>query len=107
MEELTNADYLNSELQDIFLHKLEVLVGTAQAYVTMLVGTAQAYVTNESPIAGRKLADLLKTLEEATEEAGADRLMTILPLLVELVADSLVELIADNNRRLLELMAKD
>ena len=96
MEELTNADYLNSELQDIFLHKLEVLVGTAQAYVT-----------NESPIAGRKLADLLKTLEEATEEAGADRLMTILPLLVELVADSLVELIADNNRLLLELMAKD
>jgi hypothetical protein len=96
IEELTNIDYLNSELRDIFLHKLEVLVGTAQAYVT-----------NESPIAGGKLADLLKTLEEATEEAGADRLIIVLPLLVELMADSLVELIVDNNRRLLDLLAKD
>jgi hypothetical protein len=54
-----------------------------------------------------KLADLFKSLEEAAEEAGADRLVTILPLLVELVADSLVELIADNNRKLLAAISKD
>ncbi len=92
-EELTSIEYLNAELKGIFIHKLEVLVGTAQAYRT-----------DESPVAGKKLADLIKTLEQATAEAGADRLITILPLLVELVADSLVELIADNNRRLLDLL---
>ncbi len=93
IEELTSIEYLNAELKGIFIHKLEVLVGTAQAYRT-----------DESPVAGKKLADLIKTLEQATAEAGADRLITILPLLVELVADSLVELIADNNRRLLDLL---
>ena len=95
IEELTSVEYLNAELKGIFIHKLEVLVGTAQAYRV-----------DESPVAGKKLADLIKTLEQATAEAGADRLITILPLLVELVADSLVELIADNNRRLLELLEK-
>ena len=93
IEELTSVECLNAELKGIFIHKLEVLVGTAQAYIT-----------DESPVAGMKLADLIKTLEQATAEAGADRLITILPLLVELVADSLVELIADNNRRLLDLL---
>ena len=94
IDELTSVENLNAELQDIFTHKLEVLVGTAQAYKV-----------DESPIAGRKLADLLKTLEQTTEEAGADRLVTILPLLMELMTDSIVELIAENNRRLLESIA--
>ena len=93
MDELTNSENLNSELRAIFIHKLEVMVGTAQAYRV-----------DESPMAGKKLADLLKTLEQATEEAGTDRLVTILPLLIELVADSIVELIAENNRRLLSAM---
>jgi len=94
-DELTSSEYLNTQLKDIFIHRLEVLVGTAEAYKT-----------NESPIAGKKLADLISTLQKATEEAGADRLITILPLLVELVADSIVELIADNNRHLLELLGE-
>lgn len=96
IEELTESQYLSAQLKEIFSHKLE-----------LIVGTAQAYRVDESPIAGRKLANLFKSLEEATEEAGADRLVTILPLLVELVADSLVELIADNNRKLLAAIAKD
>ena len=94
MDELTNTENLNSELREIFIHKLEVMVGTAQAYRV-----------DESPIAGKKLADLLKTLEQATEEAGTDRLVTVLPLLIELVADSIVELIAENNRRLLNVLS--
>jgi hypothetical protein len=94
-EELTSPEHLNAELQQIFIHKLEVLVGTAQAYKT-----------DESPVAGKQLAELLRSLEQATEEAGADRLITILPLLIELVANSLVELIAENNRRLLELIPR-
>jgi len=95
-DKLTSVEDLSTEMREIFMHKLEVLVGTAQAYKV-----------DESPIAGRKLADLLKTLEEATEEAGADRLVVIFPLLVELVADSIVELLAENNRRLLELLPAD
>jgi hypothetical protein len=94
MDELTETENLNAELRAIFMHKLEVMVGTAQAYKI-----------DESPIAGRKLADLLKTLEQATEEAGTDRLVTILPLLIELVADSIVELIAENNRRLISALS--
>lgn len=91
--ELTSAEYLSSQLKGIFIHKLEILVATAKAYQT-----------DESPTEGRKLADLIVTLENATKEAGADRLLTILPLLLELVTDSLVELIADNNRRLLGIL---
>ena len=95
IEELTSVEYLSAELRGIFLHRLEVLMATAQAYRT-----------DESPVAGKKLADLLAALEQATEEAGADRLMIVLPLLVELIADSLVELIAENNRRLVELLPR-
>ncbi len=94
MEQLTSAEHLSAELRGIFIDRLK-----------LLVGTAQAYKTNESPIAGKKLADVIQLLERTTEEAGADRLITILPLLVELVADSLVELIAENNRRLLSAMS--
>ena len=94
-EELTSVEHLGAELKSIFIHRLEVLVATAQAYKT-----------DESPIAGKQLADLIATLEQATEEAGADRLVAILPLLVELVADSLVELIACNNRRLLGALSQ-
>jgi len=93
--ELTEPEHLDARLREIFTHRLE-----------MLVGTAQAYKVDESPVAGGKLADLFKTLQEATEEAGTDRLVAILPLLVELVAASLVELIAENNRRLLAAMPK-
>ena len=91
--ELTSVDYLSSRLKGIFVHKLEILAATARAYQT-----------DESPTEGRKLADLIATLENATREAGADRLLTILPLLIELVTDSLVELIADNNSRLLGIL---
>jgi hypothetical protein len=94
--ELTSPEYLDAELKEIFTHRLEVLVGTAQAYKV-----------DESPVAGKKLADLLETLQQATEEAGADRLVTIYPLLVELVADSIVELMAENNRRIIELLGKN
>jgi hypothetical protein len=94
--ELTSPEHLDAELKEIFTHRLEVLVGTAQAYKT-----------DESPVAGKKLADLLETLQQATEEAGADRLVTIYPLLVELVADSIVELMAENNRRIIDLLKKN
>lgn len=94
IDELSNARQLSAELRGIFLHKLEVLIATAQAYRT-----------DESPIAGKQLADLIASIEQAAEEAGTDRLITILPLLVELVADSLVELIAENNRRILSALA--
>ena len=33
-------------------------------------------------------------------------MITILPLLVELVADSIVELMAENNRQMLELLGE-
>ncbi len=94
-DELTNSQYLSARLISIFMHRIEVLVATAQAYRT-----------DESPHEGKKLADLIKTLEDVTAEAGADRLVTMLPLLIELVADSLVELIAENNDRLLKALAK-
>jgi len=93
--ELTDPDLLDARLKEIFAHRLEIIVGTAQAYKV-----------DASPVAGGKLADLFKALQEAREEAGTDRLVAILPLLMELVADSLVELMAENNRRLLAAMPK-
>ncbi|MBE0481447.1 MAG: hypothetical protein IBX68_10775 [Dehalococcoidia bacterium] len=95
LDALTDPEYLNAKLQDIFFHNIE-----------LLVGTAQAYRTDESPVAGKKLAGLIQTLEETTQEAGTDRLVVILPLLVEVVADSLVELMAENNRRLIEAFSR-
>lgn len=95
IEELTNADLLSVEMQNIFLHKLEVMAATAKAYRT-----------DESPVSGKKLAELIKSMEQATEEAGANKLISMLPILIELVANSLVELIANNNRRLLESIGK-
>ncbi len=94
-DDLTNSQYLSGRLISIFMHRLDILVATAQAYKT-----------NESPQEGKRLADLVSTLEEVTAEAGHDRLVTMLPLLIELVADSLVELMAENNQRLLETLSK-
>ena len=96
IEELTSKDYLAAELQEIFLYKLEIMAGTAKAYRT-----------DESPVAGKRLADLIKLVEKATEEAGADKLVSILPILIELVASSIVELIAENNRKLVDILAKN
>ncbi len=95
IEELTNAELLSAEMQNIFLRKLE-----------LMAATAKAYRTDESPVSGGKLAELIKSMEQATEEAGANKLVSVLPILIELVANSLVELMADNNRRLLEAVSK-
>ena len=89
--ELTSAEYLDRLLADIVKSKLD----TDRA-------RAAAFKDGESPETGSELAGFVVALQEMDIN---DRTLS-LHYVVKLLGESIVELIAENNRRLFRLLSK-
>ena len=89
--ELASVKYLDRLLADIIKRKLD----TDRA-------RAAAFRDDESPESGSELADFVVALQEMDM---SDRTLS-LHYVVKLLGESIVELIAENNRRLLRLLSK-
>jgi hypothetical protein len=89
--ELASTEYLDRLLADIIKRKLD----SDRA-------RAAAFRDDESPKTGSELADFVVALQEMDI---SDRTLS-LHYVVKLLGESIVELIAENNRRLLRLLSK-
>jgi len=88
---LTSAEYLDRALGDIVKRKL-----------ANDRGRVQAFKHDESPESGSELADFIATFQKIDV---SDRTI-LLHYIIKLLGESIVELIAENNRRLLRLLSK-
>ena len=91
IRELTSTEYLDGLLADLIKQKLD----TDRA-------RAAAFKDGESPKTGSELADFVAAAQEMDI---SDRTLS-LHYIVKLLGESIVELIAENNRRLLRLLSK-
>ena len=82
---LTSAEYLDNKAREIYERKLN-----------QLMGTMQAALHGESPKAAEEFAELGALLHEY-----GDKLNMLFPFLLNLVIESVVELLAANNEQLL------
>ena len=88
---LTSAEYLDRALADIVKRKL-----------AKDQGRAEAFKHDESPQSGSELADFMAAFEKIDI---SDRTL-LLHYITKLLGESIVELIAGNNRRVLRLLSK-
>ena len=91
IEELTSAEYLDRALGEIVKRKLD-----------KDRGRAQAFIHDESPESGGELAEFIAAFQKIEV---SDRTL-LLHYIIKLLGESIVELIAENNRRLLRLLSK-
>ena len=82
---LTSARYLDEKAREIYKRRLE-----------QLMGTMQAASHGESPRAAEGFAEVGTLLQEY-----GDRLNVLFPFLLNLVLESVVELMAANNEKML------
>ena len=91
ISKLTNAEYLDGLLGDIVKRKL-----------AKDRGRAEAFKHGESPQSGGELADFMAAFQDIDI---SDRTL-LLHYITKVLGESIVELIAENNRRLLSLLSK-
>ena len=89
--QLTSAEYLDRLLGDIIKRKLD-----------QDRSRVEAYKHGESPQSGGELADFMAAYQDIDI---SDRTI-LLHYITKLLSESIVELIAENNRRLLSLLSK-
>lgn len=89
--ELTSAEYLDRALGDIVKRRL-----------AKDQGRAQAFKHDESPESGGELADFIA----AFQRIDVNDRTVLLHYIIKLLGESIVELLAENNRRLLRLLSK-
>ena len=89
--ELTSAEYLDRVLGEIIKRKL-----------ANDRGRAQAFKHDESPESGSELAEFIT----AFQKIDVNDRTVLLHYIIKLLSESIVELIAENNRRLLRLLSK-
>jgi len=85
---LTSTKYLDDRAREIYKRKLD-----------QLMGTMQAASHGESPQAAEGFAEIGTLLHEY-----GDRLNMLFPFLLNLVIESMVELLATNNEQLIVFM---
>jgi len=85
---LTSTKYLDDRAREIYKRKLD-----------QLMGTMQAASHGESPQAAEGFAEIGTLLHEY-----GDRLNMLFPFLLNLVIESIVELLATNNKQLIVFM---
>ena len=85
---LTSTKYLDGRAREIYKRKLD-----------QLMGTMQAVSHGESPKAAEGFAEIGTLLHEY-----GDRLNMLFPFLLNLVIESMVELLATNNKQLIVFM---
>ena len=85
---LTSTTYLDGRAREIYKRKLD-----------QLTGTMQAASHGESPQAAEGFAEIGTLLHEY-----GDRLNMLFPFLLNLVIESMVELLATNNKQLIVFM---
>ena len=90
IRQLTSAEYLDRLLGDIVKRKLD-----------KDRGRAEAFKHDESPQSGGELADFMDAFQNIDI---SDRTL-LLHYITKLLGESIVELIAENNRRLLHLLS--
>ena len=91
IRKLTSIEYLDSLLGDIVKRKL-----------AKDRGRAEAFKHGESPQSGGELADFMTAFQDIDI---SDRTL-LLHYITKLLSESIVELIAENNRRLLRILSK-
>ena len=91
IKKLTSAEYLDRLLGDIVKRKLD-----------KDRGRVEAFKHGESPKSGGELADFMAAFQNIDI---SDRTV-LLHYITKLLGESIVELIAENNRRLLRLLSK-
>ena len=89
--ELTSAEYLDRALGEIVKRKLD-----------NDRGRVEAFKHDESPESGSELADFIVAFQKIDISVRT----VLLHYIVKLLGESIVELIAENNRRLLRLLSK-
>jgi len=91
IRQLTTTEYLDRLLGDIVKRKLD-----------KDRGRVEAFKHGESPKSGGELADFMDAFQNIDI---SDRTL-LLHYITKLISESIVELIAENNRRLLRLLSK-
>ena len=91
IRQLTSTEYLDRLLGDIVKRKLD-----------KDRGRVEAFKHGESPRSGGELADFMDAFQNIDI---SDRTL-LLHYITKLMSESIVELIAENNRRLLRLLSK-